>query len=91
MTINILTFSLGATSTKLSYSTDNKEVFKETINHPKSETKQFKHSRDQKDYRMNSLRSKLDEHNVSMKSIDAVAAKVGVLPPVDAGAIEITP
>lgn len=91
MSINILTFSLGATSTKVSFYTDNKEIFKETINHPKSETQQFETERDQKDYRVNGVKKILSKHDVSMTSIDGIAAKAGVLPPVEAGAVEMTP
>lgn len=89
MTINVLVVNFGATSTKIAVYKDNIENFSTSINHTKEELQVFPTAKDQKEYRKQAIKNILAEKNISLDTIDALATRAGILPPMNAGAYEV--
>lgn len=87
--MNILVINPGATSTKIGFFEGNKEIFIENIEHEVEVLQQFIKVPDQLDYRLNKTLEVLKAHNVNLSKLDGIAARGGVLPPVESGAYEI--
>lgn len=89
MTVNVLVVNFGATSTKIAVYTDNEETLSSSINHTKDDLQMFPTARDQKEYRKLAIKDLLEENNVGLNTIDAVATRAGILPPVNPGIYQI--
>lgn len=89
MTINVLVVNFGATSTKVAVYRDNEESFSENISHSKEDLQVFPNARAQKEYRKEAIKELLAENNIRLETIDALATRAGILPPMNAGVYEI--
>lgn len=89
MTINVLVVNFGATSTKIAIYSDNVEIFSSNVNHKKEDLQIFPNARAQKEYRKQAIKSLLNDNNIELTSIDAVATRAGILPPVNAGIYQV--
>lgn len=89
MTHRVLVVNFGATSTKIAVYVDNQESFNKSVNHEKQELQVFATARDQKDFRKAAIKAVLADEGVDISTIDAIATRAGILPPMNAGVYEI--
>ncbi len=88
MSYLILVINTGATSTKVGLYKDNEALFVESIRHPEEELAQFKDINDQKDYRESMVLDFLKSKNIKLEDLSAVAARGGLLKPLESGTYE---
>lgn len=81
----ILVINPGSTSTKVSYFEDEKEIYKEKIEHPIEELKKFERIFDQYEFRKRSILEFLKKHSINEKDLSCVVGRGGVLRPISAG------
>lgn len=86
---NIIVINPGATSTKIAFYQGERELFNENIQHDTQELEKFDKISDQFDYRYNHIIKSLENHKIDFSTIDAIAARGGLLPPVPSGALEV--
>ena len=87
--MNILVINPGATSTKIALYNREENLLTETIQHRTSTIQSFSKVADQLDYRLEVIKETLDKHAVNFDEIVAIAARGGLLPPVESGAYEV--
>lgn len=85
----IITINPGATSTKIGFFVENTLVYSDTIDHPLAELAKYEHVQDQLDFRYNSIMESLTKGKVELATVTGIAARGGLLPPVQAGAYEV--
>lgn len=85
----ILVINPGGTTTKIGCFRDNEKLFAKTVEHDSEELKKFSHIRDQLQLRLQGVLDALRENNISVADLDAVVARAGLLPPLEAGAYEV--
>ena len=85
----ILVINPGSTSTKIALFNGESQVFDETIRHPAEELLQFKTIPDQKDFRFKTIAEVITEKGFKIEDIDAIAARGGIIKPIESGTYEI--
>jgi len=90
MAVNIVAINLGGTTTKVAYSVNNVIKFKETIEHTMDELGKLGGILGQKDIRLNSILHFLKLKDVDISEVTAIVTRAAGLPPVHAGAYEVT-
>lgn len=90
MANTILVMNFGSTSSKMAIYEDDKEIVRETINHPMEELKQFKEIDDQEPYRRKSLEDFLARNGKSYQDIDCIVSRGANCRPVPSGIYELS-
>ena len=88
MSYFILVINTGGTSTKVGLYKDTEPVFVESIRHTDEELAPFKDINDQKEFRENTIKDFLKSKNINLKDLSAVAARGGLLKPLESGTYE---
>ncbi len=81
----ILVINPGSTSTKIAVYDDEKEILNTSISHSTEELKKFNRVVDQYEFRKELILKTLEENNISIKSLSAIAARGGNMKPVPSG------
>ncbi|NLJ80631.1 MAG: butyrate kinase [Firmicutes bacterium] len=89
MRARILVINPGSTSTKAAIYDDETALFVEAVEHSQEELAQYAEIRDQFSLRKETILSLLAAQNVNLKSVTAIVARGGLLPPVKAGAYRV--
>ncbi|GAB1482216.1 butyrate kinase [Treponema sp.] len=84
--LRVLAINPGSTSTKIAVNEDGKELLRVSVEHRAAELSQFKNISDQYDLRRNAILGALEKAGIETKSLAAVVARGGFLPPVLSGA-----
>ncbi len=85
----ILVLNPGSTSTKVSIFDDEMEVFSKRIDHPVEELERFERLMDQVDMRKRAILRVVEEAGYSVETFSAIAARGGILPPLESGTYEV--
>jgi len=85
----IMAVNPGSTSTKIALYQDLDLIFKESVEHPRSETEKFAHIADQLEMRKAAVLKVMQENGVSSDQLSAVVGRGGILPPVQSGAYRV--
>lgn len=80
---NILVLNLGSTSSKVAVFTNYEMLYEDVIRHDMNVTNLP--LIDQVPYRLESIKNSMNQHNVSLQAIDAIACRGGVLKPIQGG------
>ncbi|MEJ5257752.1 MAG: butyrate kinase [Fervidobacterium sp.] len=83
--MKILVINPGATSTKIAVFEDKNKVIQETLQHSVEELDKYKSVMDQKDMRAKAILDFLSKNSLKIEDLDAIAARGGILPPVEGG------
>lgn len=86
---NILTINPGSTSTKIALFKDNELEFEQVLRHPAEELKQFSKLIDQYEYRKEKIINFLEEKNITLKDLDAISCRGGLIGPIPSGTYTI--
>ncbi|HEX9859861.1 MAG TPA: butyrate kinase, partial [Nitrospirota bacterium] len=89
-TPRILVINPGSTSTKLAYYESGERVHEETVEHGGVDLARFPDITSQQDYRMEAVVRFMEGHGIKPGSLDAVAARGGLLKPVESGVYRVT-
>ncbi|MBR0025763.1 MAG: butyrate kinase [Clostridia bacterium] len=89
MNEKILVLNPGSTSTKFALFLEERALCSKTVRHEEGELAAFDRVTDQLSYRMDALRIALKEEGIVLSGLSAVAARGGLLPPVEAGAYRV--
>ena len=87
--MHILVINPGSTSTKIALFNGESQVIDETIRHPSDELLQFNTIPDQKEFRFQTIVTTLNEKGFNIEDIDAIAARGGIIKPIESGTYEI--
>jgi len=87
--MKILVINPGASSTKVAVFEDKKKVVQENLEHSVEELDKYPTTMDQKSLRANAVEKFLKSHALSIEDFDAIAARGGILPPVEGGTYEV--
>lgn len=87
--IKILAFNLGSTSTKIAYYEDDQCIVKESLSHPAEETKKFKNTCDQYEYRRRAVLGFVYQHQIALNDLDAITSRGGMTEPLIGGTYRI--
>lgn len=87
----ILVLNLGSTSTKIAYYEDETCVAKDNIEHPASETNQFKHYMEQGEYRINCIEQFMQKNSIDANSLSAIVSRGGHTKPLVSGVYKVCP
>jgi len=79
----------GSTSTKIAVFDNEEVVFEKTLRHKTEEINQFEKIADQYEFRMNIIKSALDENSIKLSSLDAIVGRGGLLKPIAGGTYAI--
>ena len=85
----ILVINPGATSTKIGFFVDEKEIFLRTVEHSADDMKKYKSIMEQKEFRLEHLLNALKENNIELKGLSAVVGRGGLLKPLESGTYEV--
>ncbi|MGI6204584.1 MAG: butyrate kinase [Anaerovoracaceae bacterium] len=88
-TYRILVINPGSTSTKVAVFENEKEIWRESINHTTEELAKYPVIADQLEMRKACVVKALEDHGEDMKDFAAVAARGGCIVPVEMGAYEV--
>lgn len=83
--MKILVINPGATSTKVAVFNGKNKVLQENLQHSIEELEKYKTVMEQKDMRKEAIMKFLEKSNLSLEDFDAIAARGGILPPVESG------
>lgn len=83
--MKILVINPGATSTKVAVFNGRNRILQENLQHSVEELEKYKTVMDQKDMRKEAIINFLKKNNLSLEDFDAIAARGGILPPVESG------
>ena len=86
---NVLVINPGSTSTKIGYFSDGKEILEETIRHSNEELAPYSSIAEEYEFRKNIIIETLKKHDISVKSLDAVVGRGGLLRPIPGGTYEV--
>lgn len=86
----ILAINPGSTSTKISLFEDEIELKTHKIDHNKEELEKYDRIRDQYDYRLNLIKSWMDDEKIQLNSLIAVVGRGGLLRPMPGGTYEVS-
>jgi len=81
----LLVINPGSTSTKVSYFEDEKEIYREKIEHSIEELKNFKRVFDQYEFRKLRVLDFLKRHSINEKELFCIVGRGGISKPVSAG------
>ena len=87
----ILVINPGSTSTKIALYTGEQPLWQENITHSTEELAAFKSIYAQLPLRLELVRATIQRKSTEIRELAAVAARGGLLPPLAAGAYEVTP
>lgn len=87
--MKILTINPGSTSTKISIFEDTNLLFEEVLRHPAEELSEYPTLKDQYEYRENMITDFIKSKGFSMKDIDAIGARGGLIGPIEGGTYKI--
>lgn len=87
--MKVLVINPGSTSTKLAVYEDEKELFSGSRSYSREVLGKFESLYDQLDLRVEDMLEFLKEHHFDPKTLDGIAARGGMLPPVHSGAYEV--
>jgi butyrate kinase len=85
MNYTILTINPGSTSTKIAVYENEKEVFKESIDHSVEDLKGFSLVIDQFDFRLKAVLDVLGNASINLDNLDAVVGRGGFVKPIPSG------
>ncbi|MBP2643539.1 MAG: butyrate kinase [Firmicutes bacterium] len=88
-TFKILAINPGSTSTKIAVFENEKELFRQNIEHSSDELAKYNSIAEQYDFRKEAVLSFLATNHVSVDDLSAVVGRGGSLPPVKGGAYHI--
>ena len=83
--MRILVINPGATSTKVAVFEDKKKILQENLQHSAEELERYNSVMDQLEMRKNAIVDFLKKNSLSIEDFDAIAARGGILPPVESG------
>jgi len=83
--LKLLVINPGAASTKVAVFEDRKRVLQEILEHSVEELGQYKVVMEQKEMRERAVEQFLEKHNLKLEDFDAIAARGGILTPVESG------
>jgi butyrate kinase len=86
----ILAINPGSTSTKISLFEDESELKTHKIDHNKEELEKYDRIRDQYDYRLNLIKSWMDDEKIQLNSLIAVVGRGGLLRPMPGGTYDVS-
>lgn len=89
-TPRILVINPGSTSTKLAYYEGGARVHEETVEHDPFELARFQDIASQQEFRMDAVDAFMERHRIIPGDLDAVAARGGLLRPVESGVYAVT-
>jgi len=89
-TQRILVINPGSTSTKLAYYEDGEQLREKTVEHPQAELAAFPDVASQREYRTGVVLAFLREWDIEPSELDAVAARGGLMRPVESGIYRVT-
>jgi butyrate kinase len=84
-----LAINPGSTSTKVAVFEGQDSILTETLRHSTEELSPFKAIYDQLDFRKNVILNMLSEKNISLKSLNAVVGRGGMLKPIESGTYSV--
>ena len=87
--MHILVINPGSTSTKIALFNGENQLIDETIRHSAEELLRFKTIPDQKDFRFETIVEVLTEKGFDIEGVDAIAARGGIIKPIESGTYEI--
>ena len=87
--MKILVINPGSTSTKIAVFENEVMMFDEVIRHEKAELMKFATIPAQKDLRFNAIEQALNKRGLKLANISAVAARGGIIKPLESGTYEI--
>ena len=87
----ILIINPGSTSTKIGLYDSDHMVVNESVKHSAAELRDFKTIWDQYDFRKNAILDFLEEHQITMPEIDAIACRCGNVRPIPSGIYQLCP
>jgi butyrate kinase len=85
----ILAINPGSTSTKIAVFDGKEQLFVKNIKHSTEELSDFKKITDQSDFRKNVILKELEENNISLKSIEVVMGRGGLIKPIPSGIYKV--
>ena len=91
MSHRILAINPGSTSTKVAVYDEGEPVFNISLAHTPSDLERFPSVMDQFAWRKGLVESALSEAGISLKTIDAVIGRGGIIGPVESGVYEVNP
>lgn len=83
--MRIFVINPGATSTKVAVFEGKNKILQENLYHTVEELERYKNIIEQKEMRKNAIITFLEKNNLSLEDFDAIAARGGILPPVESG------
>lgn len=86
---NILVINPGSTSTKVSVFSNEILILDQTIRHSSEDLAKFNKISDQKDFRFDEIKKILNKVSYKIEDIDAIAARGGLIKPIESGTYEI--
>jgi butyrate kinase len=87
----ILVVNPGSTSTKVAVFEDERPAHQTTVRHSADDLASFAHIVDQAETRLGAVRGSLDGFGVAPAQLDAVAARGGLLTPIESGTCRVGP
>lgn len=87
--MKILVINPGATSTKVAIFEDKNKLVQENLQHSVEELERFPTVMDQKKLREEAIIKFLEKNNFKVEDLDAIAARGGILPPVESGTYRV--
>jgi butyrate kinase len=87
----ILVINPGSTSTKVAIYENEREIFLQSISHSSQELSRFRHISDQHDFRLQVIQEMLQKKQISLKILDAVVGRGGLVRPIEGGTYRVTP
>jgi butyrate kinase len=88
-TWRILAINPGSTSTKIAIFENDREIYRETIDHPPEELRKFREIQDQLAYRREMVEKSVAARGITLESVDVFVGRGGGLVPCLGGTYEI--
>jgi butyrate kinase len=83
--MRILVINPGSSSTKVAIFEDKNKVAQENLSHPTEELEKYESLMDQRELRERAISDFLAKNGLSVDQLDAIAARGGILPPLESG------
>ena len=85
----LLIINPGSTSTKIAVFDDLKEIFSKTLRHDRDELRYNNTIFEQYSFRKSAIEKTLNNSEISLKSMNAIVARGGLLKPVEGGVYKV--
>ncbi|AEX84607.1 butyrate kinase [Marinitoga sp. 1135] len=85
----ILVINPGSTSTKIAVFEDNNLIVSEEVSHSMEELEKYDRLMDQIDLRKNEIEEFIGKYGYKVSDFDAIAARGGILPPLESGTYKV--